>query len=464
MKVNINTNHLRIYKLLSFSSYKTIDFISEFLKMDRQNVILYIKQIYSFVESKQKKINTQSIINEIINEINLIDRLKECQKFTKKNRVFYIILILLRDKYINLNTLAIELDVSRRVLSNDLIHAKNMLKMYDLKINSSNAKGISLSGNIKNLKIASLSYLYKFFIEFDYLPNIIIKDFESFFCQTFKTSLDNDIELFINNFNFDFFCQNKSLLKAFFIVYVNPEKPSEPTLKELNFEKFQEYFKEVITLTHLKVCFDFFQNSFLGNILLKDIDTFLETLKFCNGDLKSSDIILTKEMNRMKSLIFKNLSVLIKTDSFLEKFINKVTLANCRSNLLSICEMEFLDFNLSEKDRSECIKLFFTLRKLYPNVQFSNIIFLYIWSYNEKNIYNIKNALVVFKSIPQFLFPILKNRLLLKENMNVLDFIKPYELDDYLANKDINCIITFENLNLENDKNSIIKTFNFPML
>ena len=156
MKVNINTNHLRIYKLLSFSSYKTIDFISEFLKMDRQNVILYIKQIYSFVESKQKKINTQSIINEIINEINLIDRLKECQKFTKKNRVFYIILILLRDKYINLNTLAIELDVSRRVLSNDLIHAKNMLKMYDLKINSSNDKGIYLSGNIKNLKIASL--------------------------------------------------------------------------------------------------------------------------------------------------------------------------------------------------------------------------------------------------------------------------------------------------------------------
>ena len=97
-------------------------------------------------------------------------------------------------------------------------------------------------------------------------------------------------------------------------------------------------------------------------------------------------------------------------------------------------------------------------------MQFSNIIFLYIWSYNEKNKCDIKNTLVVFKSIPQFLFPILKNRLLLKENMNVLDFIKPYELDDYLVNKDVNCIITFENLNLNDKQNIFIKTFNFPII
>ncbi|MGL4863731.1 MAG: hypothetical protein ACRC4T_11505 [Cetobacterium sp.] len=464
MKVNINTNHLRIYKLLNFTSYKTVDFIAEFLKMDKQNVILYIKQIHSFIDSNKKKLNTQSIINEIINDTNLINQLKENQKFTKSNRIFYMTLILLRDEYINLNSLALELDISRRVLSSDLVYIKNNLKIYNLGIQSSNAKGISLSGDIRNIKRASLAYLYKFFIEFDYLPSIIIKNFENIVCQKFKLSLDEDIELFINNFNFDFFCQNKSLLKSFFIIYTNAEKTLEPTLKELSFKNFQEYFKDIVPSSSLKTLFNFFQNSFLGNILLKDIEIFLKTLKFCNGDLKNPDIILAKEINTMKSLIFKNLSILINNNSFLEKFINKVTLANYKNNSLSICEMEFLDFYLSEKDRYECVNLFFTLRKLYTNVQFSNIIFLYIWSYNEKNKCDIKNALVVFKSIPQFLFPILKNRLLLKENMNILDFIKPYELDDYLVNKDVNCIITFENLNLNNKQNIFIKTFNFPII
>ncbi|MCQ9628502.1 helix-turn-helix domain-containing protein [Cetobacterium somerae] len=339
MKVNINTNHLRIYKLLGFTSYKTVDFIAEFLKMDKQNVILYIKQIYSFIDSEKKKLNTQSIINKIISDVNLINQLKEYQKFTKANRIFYMILILLRDKYINLNTLALELDVSRRVLSNDLIHVKNNLKMYNIEVNSSNAKGISLSGDIENIKIASLSYLYKFFIEFDYLPNNIIKNFENFFCQKFKASLDEDIELFINNFNFDFFCQNKSLLKSFFIVYVNQEKTSESTISDLSFENFKKYFIEVVQPNFLEALFNFFQNSSLGNILLKDINIFINTLKFCNGDLKNPDIILTKEINTMKSLIFKNLSVLIDTNSFLEKFINKVTLTNYRNNSLFICEM-----------------------------------------------------------------------------------------------------------------------------
>lgn len=464
MKVNINTNHLRICRLLSFTSYKTIDFIAEFLKMDRQNVILYIKQIYSFIDSKKTKVSTQNIIDEIINHTDIISHLKEYQKFTKANRIFYIILILLRDKYINLNFLSVKLDISRRVLSNDLADIKNSLKPYNLKINSSNGKGISLSGSNENLKIASLLYLYKFFIEFDYLPNIIIEDFENFFCQKFKASMEKEIDFFINNFNFDFFCQNKSFLKSFFIIYVNSEKTLELTLKDLEFEIFQEYFKEVVHLSHLKNLFNFFQNSLLGNILLRDIEIFLKTLKFCTGDLKKPDVILTKEINTLKSLIFKNLSVLINNNSFLEKFINKVTLANYKSNSISILEMEFLDFYLSEQDRYECVKLFFTLRKLYTSVQFSNILFLYIWSYNEKNKCDLKNVLVVFKSIPQFLFPILKSRLLLKENMNVLDFIKPYDLDKYLINKDIHCVITFENLNLENNQKSFIKTYNFPIL
>ena len=56
MKININANHIRIYKLLNFIPDKNLDFICHFLKMNKQNVILYIKQIYQLIENNQQNI------------------------------------------------------------------------------------------------------------------------------------------------------------------------------------------------------------------------------------------------------------------------------------------------------------------------------------------------------------------------------------------------------------------------
>ncbi|MGL5088190.1 MAG: hypothetical protein ACRC6Z_01830, partial [Cetobacterium sp.] len=90
MKVNINTNHIRIYKMLGYTSKKNVDFIAEFLKMDIQNVKLYIKQIYSFTHTKESKSNLHTMITNISKNTAILKVLKKHQSFSKENRIFYI--------------------------------------------------------------------------------------------------------------------------------------------------------------------------------------------------------------------------------------------------------------------------------------------------------------------------------------------------------------------------------------
>ncbi|MGL5521401.1 MAG: hypothetical protein ACRDA2_04990, partial [Cetobacterium sp.] len=174
MKININTNHIRIYKLLNFIPDKNIDFICHFLRMNKQNVILYIKQIYQLVEDKKQNILFQDMIKEILNDKPLLKILKQNQIFAKEDRIFYIILILLKHYdlklNLNLNTLSSVLNISRRTLSEDLNSVKKSLNFYNLNINSMPSKGVYIFGDIADIKTCFLSYLFKFLIEFKELP------------------------------------------------------------------------------------------------------------------------------------------------------------------------------------------------------------------------------------------------------------------------------------------------------
>lgn len=111
-------------------------------------------------------------------------------------------------------------------------------------------------------------------------------------------------------------------------------------------------------------------------------------------------------------------------------------------------DLSFLDLNLTYKIKDECYQLFLELRKNYFNIQFSNIIFLYLWNLNKINFLEITNTIVVFKDLPKFLQPIIKNLFLLKENINISHFIRYHELETYLLQEDVSLIITFENVPL----------------
>ncbi|MGL4867527.1 MAG: hypothetical protein ACRC4S_02560, partial [Cetobacterium sp.] len=52
MKFNINSNHIRLYKLLQSYSLDDMDFLCEILKVQDKTITVYIKQLYYSIENK----------------------------------------------------------------------------------------------------------------------------------------------------------------------------------------------------------------------------------------------------------------------------------------------------------------------------------------------------------------------------------------------------------------------------
>lgn len=460
MKINITTNHIRIYRLLNFLPERNIEFIANFLKMNKQNVILYIKQIHHYVENKSCNISLIDIINEISKDKSLLKTLKKHQIFCKDDRIFYIILKLLRDYELNLNTLASILNVSRRTLNDDLICVKNNLKFYNLEIFSIPSKGISISDKGENRKICSLSYLFKFLIEIDELPALMYKDYSKFFQENIYRRLNNDINYFAYIFDFDIFINNKKLIKSLYIVY--GYESSRNRINTLPYEEFKKYFIDIFSQKNMERAYNFFKNSILGDFPIKYINILILTLKFCNGTLKKDDFLAKKECSKLKDIFSKNVSFNLSQDNFFEKFLNRVSIASKESSFLNMMDLSFLSLALDEKIILECTTLFLELRKIYFNIQLSNIIFLYLWNLNTSSISELSNTIVVFKEIPKFLHPIIQNTFFIKENIRISKFIMESELDSYISNDENISIITFEELKIKT-RYPFIKRYSLPL-
>ncbi|MHA4989740.1 hypothetical protein ACX281_08870 [Cetobacterium somerae] len=462
MKININANHIRIYKLLNFIPDKNIDFICHFLRMNKQNVILYIKQIYQFTENKKQDILLQDMIKEILNNQSLFKILKQNQTFAKEDRIFYIILALLNhnDLTLNLNTLSSILNISRRTLSEDLISVKKSLKFYHLNIYSIPSKGVCISGDISDIKNCFLSYLFKFLVEFEELPLLMSDLYLSFFQQKVSEKTIHEIDYFLYAFDLDIFANNKKLLNSIYQVYL--DENCYENISTLSLEDFKKNFSDVFSKKYIEKAYIFFKNSSLGNFPLKNINTFALTLKFCTGILKEKNTNLDKEYSELKKIFSRVIPLNSLQNNSIERFCNRIHIASKESSFLSLHDLSFLSLNLNDKIKNECYQLFLELRKIYPNVQLSNIIFIYLLNFNKNVFSEVTNTIVVFRDLPRFLHPIIKNLFLLKENIHISHFIKYYELDAYLLHEDVSLVITFENLTI-NSNYPFIKYYSLPI-
>ncbi len=464
MKININANHIRIYKLLNFIPDKNIDFICHFLKMSKQNVILYIKQIYYVIENQEENITLSHMIKSILENKSIFTILKENQVFTKEDRIFYIILMLLKhhdlNLTLNLNTLSSTLNISRRTLSDDLTSVKTSLKFYQLEIYSISSKGVNLSGDDNNIKNCFLSYLFKFLVEIDELPLLMSKNYLGFFKERISEKIIHDIEYFVYAFDLDIFINNKKLLQSVYRAYLHENY--QESISTLSFDEFKKYFSEVFTKKNIEKAYIFFKTSSLGHFPLKDINIFILTLKFCVGTLKENNLKLDRECYELKKLFSKVTSFSSFQNSYFDRFSHRIHIASKESSFLSMYDLSFLNLNLSDKIKLECYEIFLELKKVYFNIQLSNIIFLYLWNLNKSNSSEVANTIVIFKDLPRFLHPIIKNLFLLKEDIKISHFIKYNELDTYLLQEEVSLIITFENLNLNSSYPSI-KNYSLPL-
>ncbi|MGL5903224.1 MAG: hypothetical protein ACRCZO_11120 [Cetobacterium sp.] len=235
MKFNINSNHIRLYKLLELYSLKEINFICEILKVKNKTIILYIKQLYYSIPNKSNlTTTTKDMIIEIKNSPELLGIIKSIQTSTKEERIFYIILKILIKKKIILTKLTSFFQVSRRTINEDLKSVKKNLAIFNLELISDPGKGVVLSGSSIDIKRALCVYIYKYLLESQELPLFFTTEYQRVMKKLNLKPISSECEDFLHNFDLDLFFYNNFLLEAFSLSFIALDnKNNSLTLKTI---------------------------------------------------------------------------------------------------------------------------------------------------------------------------------------------------------------------------------------
>ncbi|CEN87556.1 BglG family transcription antiterminator [Paraclostridium sordellii] len=192
MEYILNKRQLKIIEILKNS---TEPINSKALATDigcsTKTIQVEVKNINSTLE-KVKIDSIRGMGYKLVGDIKSIDKLENNTNYNDVDRVSYIlkqILTLYKNKTLKLENLADDMYVSLSTIKNDLKEVKDILKDYNLKIISKHKLGISLDGDIEDLKRCILE------------SNIKYKDLslEGFFTDYVKLNIGNIRLEILNN-------------------------------------------------------------------------------------------------------------------------------------------------------------------------------------------------------------------------------------------------------------------------
>lgn len=466
MTLSINTKHLRLFKLLEFTKGDSLEFCELFLNINRANLYSYLKEIQKVVPQKQNITKTDEIITSILNQNICYSFLKKEQNISKDDRIFFLTLHLLLKSSLNLQSLSNILGVSRRTLNVDLITIKKNIEIYSLDIHSISGKGVFLEGDFVNIKRALCTYIYKYLVEENYLPNIFKQSFSHIFHnQEIDSILQKQIEHFIAIANCDSFFYNRELLKSFYISFkfLDDDTSYENQIKNnLNtLDKFKIYFENMFKSNSLKEIFNFFQASILGEISFEDIHFLINILKISKGLFPEENIFIKNHFNIFKNIFKNNLNLDLKRDLFIDRFLSRISFCSKQKHYLSIFEMSFLNLNLDDLTIKKCIILFKELRKIYWNISFTDVVSLYLYT-NSINKKEEKKLVIVYNTIPKYLLEQLKDKIELNNNITITNFININLFNDFIKINNIRYVGIFEEALKNSLGNLEIEYLTFP--
>lgn len=192
MEYILNKRQLKIIEILKNS---TEPINSKALATDigcsTKTIQVEVKNINSTLE-KVKIDSIRGMGYKLVGDIKSVDKLENNTNYNDMDRISYIlkqILTLYKNKTLKLENLADDMYVSLSTIKNDLKEVKDILKDYNLKIISKHKLGISLDGDIEDLKRCILE------------SNIKYKDLtlEDFFTDYVKLNIGNIRLEILNN-------------------------------------------------------------------------------------------------------------------------------------------------------------------------------------------------------------------------------------------------------------------------
>lgn len=171
----IRREHIKIIECYEYDDYTTKE-LETILNISSTRIRLYTYELCDFfnvMDSNELKVKIRA-------DRKWREKVKKYQKIEENDRQNYILMLFLNDDIINLNRVGLELDVTRRTISQDLLKIKRFLKQFNLKCSSLNSKGIELLGSEESKRNLFLLILFSLFLEKRYLPEIFTPIFNQF--------------------------------------------------------------------------------------------------------------------------------------------------------------------------------------------------------------------------------------------------------------------------------------------
>lgn len=456
--MNLTSLHFKILSCLEVNNY-SLNELSEILNISVFKVKRYVNDIGNLLKEE----DTLGIHEKLKKDRELLEKLKEFQSFTPKERESYIVMSFFKNNIINLTSISERFSVTRRTLSNDIQNLKKELEFFSLKIVGYNSYGISLEGNEKNKREFFELYFLKLFVEEKYLP----KEFESFFLELNEIKKEYKVSKIVDMIykvceKWEMPRNTYTILHIEILIYLaiirkDFEDESVKTVDrsidlseytELNevlekiefFSNYERDFVKKIFLKRKKM--NFFQNNREEVLELRNFIEYLsKVLKMeipLNDDLLMRlTIVLT--MMKIKRL-FNIVEIYIFNNQVAEDYFNKLKLV---SNLV---------------------------KKYYKNIDSFDRTILSITILNEINkdierkIENLKNIVVVYNFLNIGLVKDICEEFKIEKLMKNMKFVSYRELDYFIETNSVKGIVLFEDIKLNKKYDNIKQIrFNLPV-
>lgn len=448
----ITSKHLKIVKFLQGKKDINIELMSTFFNTTGSNLMLVFREIYKHLDEKRNLKKIGEIINFIQNHKGSLFLLKQEQHFRKRERRDFIIFSLLIKKIIKLNDIAVELDVSRRIINYDLEKVKKFLKKFSLEIASTN-KGIVLKGKKEAKENIVHLFLFKFFLEKNYLPKKTRSLYYSFFKDYNLKKVIEDLNLIIEVMGGKYTLYERYAFYAFYLMCLS-RNSSGKTIKDL--ESFTE-FKNILNLNLtenklMNIYFFLKKNEYLQKIPLRMLKKFKDLIiRIYPRNFYDNEYYIELTI-RIKTIFEKNYNVQIKE---LEEFINRVVswVEFCDyKKKLDIASDDFFAIPYN-KFSVDMLKTLNEIKEFLPRFSVHDLTVIYFTTkdlFQDKT--NEKKIVFIYKYVPRIILNHLKSVIKNEYNIKCDDSIYIGDFNKYKIKNQIDLAIIVEDLKIDSVK------------
>lgn len=413
----IRREHIRIIKCYEYDNY-TIKQLEGILNISGSRIRLYTYELCEFfnvADSSELRIKIKA-------NKDWRKKIKRYQKIEENDRQNYILMLFLNSDIINLNKIGVELDVTRRTISQDLSKIKVFLKQFNLTYSSLNSKGIELIGSEESKRKLFHLILFSFFLERDYLPDIFNPIFDQFNNIITEEIQDRVKKRLSEN---DVKKHTYIIRKIFIIIYIGLVR--NKNLFQFRYEL--NYIKDILKKN---------QNNNLVKTYNSDFHKVKEFLNYVN---ENTDFYL-----EIPEKSYVGLSIRFALIRFKNQFgIKEIYLLNKNFDdnykvifnvLMNIIE-KYFNNNIDSLDK---ISIFLILKD-------------YLYRKTDKK----TKRIIVYDTFQNIILEEIKDELEVKIG-KIDDMVSIYYLKNYVKNNNVKNILIFENIQLNeymDEKNKI---------